>query len=280
MTVLFNRAARVTVGMPGESGTSFTQDFRIQFSVNQAISPTTNTTECSVFNLAAQSRDQLVKPGQILELSAGYGTDLEVLAVADVTQVINSFSPPDIQTKFKCDDGAIPLRDRKINITFSEGTQLKTVVDKLADQLALSVRATGIEIKGQYVKSVSFSGRVKDALDRVAAKGDFIWSIQNRELQLSPAKQANEGRGVLLTAETGLLSSPSQLDDQQDVALRGLGPGYSVSSLLNPKIRPGDRIRVESRTANGIFKVDTVTHSGDTEGADWITQATVYEEQT
>ena len=49
-----------------------------------------------------------------------------------------------------------------------------------------------------------------------------------------------------------------------------------MRSLLNPKIRPGEAVVIQSRDVDGEFRVDTVTHSGSTRGNDWETVAEVY----
>jgi hypothetical protein len=50
--------------------------------------------------------------------------------------------------------------------------------------------------------------------------------------------------------------------------------GWKVTTLLIPTILPGDRVKVEGKdpAARGIFKVDEVTHAGDSHTGDWQTE--------
>jgi len=60
-----------------------------------------------------------------------------------------------------------------------------------------------------------------------------------------------------------------------DLARVGKGKeesGVSATSLLNPEIRPGRRVQVESQFVNGVFKVEKVTHSGDTHSTQFYSE--------
>ena len=48
--------------------------------------------------------------------------------------------------------------------------------------------------------------------------------------------------------------------------------GYQVTSLLQPLIEPGGYVQIKSKSINGeFFRVEEVTHVGDTHGNDWHT---------
>ena len=42
--------------------------------------------------------------------------------------------------------------------------------------------------------------------------------------------------------------------------------------MLAPTANPGDAIRVESQVVTGWFKVESLKHSGDIRGNDWVTE--------
>lgn len=49
--------------------------------------------------------------------------------------------------------------------------------------------------------------------------------------------------------------------------------GYKVKSLLQPTIEPGGYVQVKSKSINGeFFRVETLTHIGDTHAQDWHTE--------
>ena len=87
---------------------------------------------------------------------------------------------------------------------------------------------------------------------------------------------------VTLNPQSGLIGSPTQTID-----------GLTVNSLLNPNIRPGAAIHVETGLVNtasivtpltaqdymptldvdGRYKAYSVTHVGDTRGQEWYTES-------
>jgi hypothetical protein len=51
--------------------------------------------------------------------------------------------------------------------------------------------------------------------------------------------------------------------------------GWNIKTLLMPMINPGDRIKLTSRFVTGVFRVHEIKHSGDSHGANWISEMKV-----
>lgn len=272
----FNRIARVTIGPEGKQGISFDERFRIAFRVTRTVGSEINSADIQIYGLSERSRDEIKRSNQIAQIEAGYGDSYSVVAIADITRVNIEHRPPDIITVVECGDGARALRDRKINLSFESGASVERVLNRVADELALGWRATGAKIQGVYQEGVSFSGRVGDVLNEITRKAGLGWSIQNRNLQILDKFNPNQSRGVLLTPDTGLLASPEPLDDPESETERQRGSGFVVRCLLNPKIVPGDRLKVESREVSEVLRIDTVEHRSDTRGTEWVTEVEAY----
>jgi hypothetical protein len=134
-----------------------------------------------------------------------------------------------------------------------------------------------VEITGSYREGVAFSGPVKEALDAATRKAGVIWSIQDGELQILDRQAASTAGGAKLSPTTGMVGKPTPLNDEIQIDQRRKGSGYEVRSLLNPKIRPGERVLIEgSSDADGVYRVDTVEHKGSVRGNDWYSVAEVY----
>jgi len=273
---LWDRRVTVTVGPEGGEGVAVDERFQIEFAVSKSVGADQNRIDCTIYGLSEQTRTRMMEPGQVIQIEAGYAEGTEVLAIGDITRAVIEYAPPEIRTVIEAGDGARALRDRKVNLSFAAGASVQRVLDAIAQELALGRRATGAQVEGEYQEGVSFSGTAKDALDKVTARAGVTWSIQDGELQILDREQPSQGRGALLTPETGLLESPQRIDDEAFGLERAAGDGYEVRSLLNPKIRPGEPVVIQSRDVDGQFRVDTVTHSGSTRGNDWETVAEVY----
>jgi hypothetical protein len=273
---LFDRRCAVTIGPEGGTGVRLDERFRISFRVVKTLTTETNVSDVEIYGLGESIRQQIMEPELVMQIEAGYAGGTEILSLADVTRTEVKRQPPDIITRIECQDGAKELRDRKVALSFAPGTSVQRVLDKLAQELALGERATGVQVEGEYPQGLTLSTTIRDALDRVTRKANVTWSIQDRELQVLDRVEASQGEGVLLTPTTGLINSPEPIDNPEDSTERRRGFGYRVRSLLNPKIRPGEQLILESSDVQGQFRIDTVEHSGDTRGNDWYTEAEIY----
>lgn len=272
----FDRRVRVRVGPGGGTGVLVDERFRVAFRVVKTLGTEVNTSDVRIYGLSQDTRQRILSEGEVVQIEAGYAIGTEVLGIADITRAVVLRQPPDIITLLECGDGVRALRDRKVSLSFEAGATVQRVLDRIAQELALGQRATGVQVDGVYQEGVSFSGTAKEALNRVTQRAGVTWSIQDGTLQILGSVAPAPGRGVLLTPETGLLASPERLDDVGLKTDRERTTGWRVRSLLNPKIRPGERLVIESAEVQGEYRIDTVEHAGDTRGNDWFTEAEVY----
>ena len=278
MSELFDRRVAVTIGPAGGEGVRVDERFNIEFLVRKSVGSELNRIDCSIFGLSEQTRNQIVRPGNVIQIEAGYVAGPELIVIGDVTRTVVENRFPEIITIIEAGDGAHELRDRKINISFAEGVTVERILEQVAGNLALGRRVTGSRrgLNQRYEKGVSFSGPARQVLDKITGRAGLSWSIQDGDLQILDRVDASQGRGVLLTPDTGLIESPRKLDDEESFTERRRGAGYEVVSFLNPKIRPGEVVVIESRDVSGQFRVDTVEHSGSVRGQDWYSTAEVY----
>lgn len=274
--ILFDRRCAVTVGEGGGTGTRIDERFRVVFRVVKTLTTDTNVSDVQIYGLGDSLRQQFLVPGQVMQIEAGYAAGSEILSIADITNASIQRQPPEIITNLECQDGAQALKERKVALSFAPETPVQRVLDRLAQELALGQRATGVEVQGVYRNGLTLSTTIRDALNRVTRKAGVTWSIQDRQLQILDRVQPSQGQGVLLSPASGLINSPERIDDPENEEELRRGVGYRVRSLLNPKIRPGEQLILESADVQGQFRIDTVEHTGDTRGNEWYTEADVY----
>jgi hypothetical protein len=274
--ILFDRRCAVTVGEEGGTGTRIDERFRVVFRVVKTLTTETNVSDVQIYGLGDSLRQQFLASGQVMQIEAGYAAGSEILSIADITNASIQRQPPEIITKLECQDGAQALKERKVALSFAPETPVQRVLDKLAQELALGQRATGVQVQGVYRNGLTLSTTIRDALNRVTRKADVTWSIQDRQLQILDPVLSSQGQGVLLSPTSGLINSPERIDDPENEEELRRGVGYRVRSLLNPKIRPGEQLILESVEVQGQFRIDTVEHTCDTRGNEWYTEAEVY----
>jgi hypothetical protein len=52
--------------------------------------------------------------------------------------------------------------------------------------------------------------------------------------------------------------------------------GYKVKSLLQPQLEPGGYVQLKTESILGeFFRIEELTHTGDTDGSEWHTEITL-----
>ena len=273
----FRRRVRVTVGPPGGIGTVVDDRFRVAFTVRKDDTQDANRAEVSIYGLNSDTRTRLLSTDNVMTIEAGYEGALEVLATGNVSAYRVQSDNPEVITILEAGDGLRTLRDARVSLSFEEGVSFQTVLDGITAQMNVGFRDTGTQLVGLYRNGFSFTGKAKEALNKVTARAGVSWSIQNDELQLVTRGGVAIRRAVRLTPQTGLIGSPQTLDDLDFVGEDGENTGYRVRCQLQPKIEPGGLIEIDSRDVSGQWRVKNVQHSGDTRASEWITTAEVVE---
>ena len=262
----WNRKSQLLIGPPGEEGVLFDERFRIAFSVLKTDTQDANRMAVEVYGLSRQTRDVVATLENRVILTAGYETEQEVLAVGDVETYSIRREPPNIITEIQCGDGVRAMKEARSNISVDGVVSVRRILDKIADDLGLEVRDAQVNLGESYQNGFSFNGRSKDALNEIAYRGGWKWSIQDNELQIQPQEGPAVDEALVLSPGSGLLNSPERLDD-----LENEQEGWRIESFLIPKAEPGQLVIVESRDLEGEFTIRTVEHDGDTRGQDWRT---------
>lgn len=280
MSQQFDRQCRVTIGPSGESGLQVDQRFRIEFRVIKTVSREANSANIAIYGLSEQTRAELLKIGtaSVLQIEAGYPDSIEVLAISDVTRKKVRREGTEVIADIECEDGARVVLARKINLSFAAGASVDRVLSRIAEELAVGRRETGVVVSGKYLEGVSFSGPAADVLDKVTGKAGVTWSVQDGMLQILDRIDASQDRGILITPETGLLGSPELIEDDDQITERRRGVGYRIRTLLHPKARPGERLTLRSAGVDKVLRIDSLQHTGDTRGHRWETEIEAYAE--
>ena len=270
--MLFNRTASLKIIESTGQETDLS-GLRVAFTVTKSISPTQNKAVIDIYNVSETTRSRILTRDNSIVLSAGYVGDHgeEVVFRGSMLSFPVNKIPPIIQVRITAGDGSKALRETKISQSFEAGTSVKQVVTELAKDMGVAVRELGSQIQEQFSGGFSASGPVTPILDQVADKMGADWSIQDEELQILSQNETTGERVTVLDPASGLIGSPQSIppDATQLASKAKTQSRFKVKSLLRPKLRPGDKVQVESQDVSGLFKILSVKHKGDTHGKDW-----------
>jgi len=268
----FDRACSVSIGPQAGDGIRVDERFRIAFTVNQDESTDGNSASVEIYGLSEDTRNLIRQEGQVLVIEAGYGDQTEVLTISEVTRSLVMRQPPEIITMVEAVDGGPTLAAIRVSLSYEAGYSVQQVLEQIARRAGLSLRvAPGVNLNAAYESGNAYSGTVRGALDQTLARLSADWSIQDGEIVIKEPGQQDSQTLVVLTPSTGLVRSPEPLEDDTD------GAGYRVEAFMQPRIRPGRLVQIDSADVSGMFVCRRVTHQGDTRGGDWLTTAEVFE---
>lgn len=297
--MLFDRVASLVIGKPSGKAIEI-RDLRFAFGIEKGTGENPNKCTCEVYNLNPDSRALVETVNNVLILKAGYAQDVGEITIftGTVTRSITKRMGADWVTSLEMSDGGLEYRDKKTTFSYAPGITGQAVLANIAATFGLPVRPLPSAIASKtYPEGFAFVGRSREAMSKACEYLGLEWSIQNREVQILKKGKAVEQQAFVLSPETGMIDSPeSEVKTMTDKAAAKKGvttkqkgvtqsfgtndagdkgqklevQGYKVKSLLQPALQPGGYVKVESKFIKGqFFRVEAVTHSGDTHGNDW-----------
>lgn len=231
--------------------------------------PTPNTCSISIWNLAEATRAAFETKPTYVRLEAGYDDQPRRLFEGDITFACSKRDGADWVTEMQLADGGRAMREARVNRSYQGGVSARTALAEIAKAMGVRPPRSSelTELAAQYVSGLTLYGNASRELTRVLAPHGLSWSIQDGRLQILRDTDARPDTAVLVNQDSGLIGSPEFGSPETT----GGRPVLSVKTLLHAGIVPGGLVKVESLTANGVFRVDKVQHSGDFFGENWFT---------
>lgn len=286
MSFIYGRVAILQIGVPGHTGKelrSFRKDekgivsdgLRMTFSIEKTSEPNPNKSTITVYNLAPDTLALLKKPKCTVQLRAGFGGLIgpEVIGnlyTGDVFKTKTDKSGPDYITTIESADGLAAMQSQTLDMSFAEGAKTSSIIDKVIDSFGLGKGTVQIDDDQQYQSGLTLSGDSKNSMDTVTKKAGLEWSVQDGKIQVLPVNSSTRESAILLTSDSGLIGSPqrSGFSSSQEKKKEGV----EFKSLLNPGLKIGRLVKIDSKFIDGFFIVRKLTHKGDTISGDWLTE--------
>jgi hypothetical protein len=240
---------------------------RVQFSAQKGITGTPNKTDVKIHGLSRETR-QAIRGGLTrVQISAGYSSlsqSAALVTVGGLMSVVSMREGADIVTTLSVLDGGGAVARGAYSRAFSGGTPLASVVRDLAASLP-GVTIGQIAVDGSLAaKGLQLSGASSSQLDRLADTFGFSWSIQNGVFQ-ALQDDRDTGDAFFFSSESNLINCVPVLNGPtQEEA------GVKVTAKFDARMKPGDRMVVESRInpqLSGTYKCTSVALSFDSHGA-------------
>jgi hypothetical protein len=265
---LYQREARIIVGTL-ELATSglFALDF--QFAVERTLETEPNTAEIKVWNLSPANRLRLEALGKIpCYIEAGYLGQTSVIFLGDLRRAFTERDGPDLITTIESGDGEEATQTARVNVSIAPGTTNSAIFRAVLGAFGIlegNLASVPVDAQRQLMaRGGVVSGSASQVLTRLALGIGVRWSIQSGMAQFTLGAQPIQGTAVFLSADTGLIGTPS-------IDSKGV---LTAKALMIPDIFPGRLLVLQSTTPrlSGNYRVTKTQHTGDTSGDDWYVE--------
>lgn len=283
MTVQNNRCARVTLFQTNPINTrgtkyatssfdknapnalEITEDFCIEFDIEKTLEKKPNTATIKISNLAPSTRAFIAQSPLTLKLEAGYDHEYRHVFVGDVVRSFGVTKGATIETNILCGDGTRALRWARVNQAYRKGTPtivaLKFAAASMGIVLPDTVLADPELARPLPSGGDSLYGYARDELARMLAVYGYTFSIQNGQPAIIKDEQTIDNQAIVIDNDSWLIGSP----EYQTPEKPGKPTMLKFESMLYPEIVPGKKVRIVSRSIDGVFKCSKVKHAGRTE---------------
>lgn len=299
------RRLRVLLGTSDSEGIDVS-DFRVKFSISQAITGKPKTADIRLYNVSRSTLAKIQQENALVEMYCGYGADtpldkLGLLFKGTVFQLrYGRENGTDTFLQIIAMDGGAALANATINQTFAAGTPVSDLRGALigtlqnVDNGALAV----IDADKKLIRGVPQYGMTRNHLRQFAEDTGCSFFIENGKVVMIPSTSVLKTPAVVINRETGMIGMP-QVTPQ----------GIAVRCLLNPQIMLSGQIQLDNATiqdaqldtayaaaaknfiggsqqnvvmsnaqlakgaqdTDGMYKVISASHVGDTRGNEWYT---------
>lgn len=229
-------------------------DFEIDFLVNFDDDPEPNICHVMIYNLS-DSTIALLKKGENIILNAGYEGDIGTILLGTIEKPETSWEGIDKVTKLTVGEGSDKWLKAYVNKSYAPGITSKAILTDLAGMFGMELGELNLVNNITYTRGRSVSGMLQSVIRQIVAETNSKFHISQGKILIRPWEAGTE-TGFLLNADTGLIESPQYFEEENR-------SGYRVRMLLNHRITVDSILQIESKTANGIFRVCKGSHSGD-----------------
>lgn len=207
-------------------------------------------------NAAIRSRNGLI-------VAAGDDFSMQTLFTGTIDQAWGEFqSMPEVPLNVTAIAGLSAALQPVGALSYPGSADVATIMQTLADTMGLAFENNGVNVQ---LSNPYFPGTAVAQVRACARAADIRYSIGRDVLAIWPKDGVRAGDEVLISPETGMIGYPSFTSN-----------GIFVTTLMNPLVRMGGSIRVQSslQVACGKWKVTGVFHALQSEapGGQWFTQ--------
>jgi len=262
----FIRQVEVIIGPKGGEGVKI-NNLKIAFDIEKTDKPEPNTAKIQIYNLSKETHDKICVAENHCTLKAGYADEtVTAILFGDVVKGTRKKSDTEYVSEIEVKDGRVAVQSGQVSVSYEKNTDALTIVQEMIDAIGLPSKGTELIPAGaKYPGAFSDIGQAADILREVLNKYELHYTIQNEMIYILKEGEASESTGLLLTTETGLLTTPQPVSDKTEETdtEKEAANRWEFRTMLFPQLIPGAACKVESSTITTEMKIAISKFTGD-----------------
>lgn len=242
--------------------------FEVAFSADLSMKPELNRLDLRVANLSPANRADLVRdegsddPRIPVRLQVGYNGQLGTVFQGSLDSAYTERQGGDHFTNIVALDGGTDWRSAFVATTV---TTKDLVLEALLDRMENTKRGAIGRFRNKLTRAKVVMGFPADVVAAVLESGQSFFILEEK-IYILGQNEVPTSYIPVVSARTGLLRPPEGKKNE-----------VTFSTLLNPAIRLGHLVQLDSSVVpwlSGVYRVDSITCSGDYEGQEWEQEVT------
>ena len=248
---LFDRKAEVIINNRRFAYPDFDIDFSI--ALDQEAEP--NQSSLSLYNVSDTSI-AFMKYGSEIIINAGYDKDVGTVFKGQLFWSEKQELETERKVNIIAGDAAQKWMTKTANKKYNGKIKASRVIKDLLSIFGVEIAFFELNKDVEYEKGLTISESVQSALRKIVIDDceSRLYVLNGRVFIRKPGTGYNIQ--FTLNERSGLIGTPQRLDKDNKI-------GYTVFSLLNHRLSINSIIIINSKTANGRFRVDKVIHNMD-----------------
>ena len=249
----------------------------IRFNIKKTNDSTLNELDLVIYNLSKETIAIFDKKDVKVELKVWYSTNPPItLFAGEKTHCQTKRVVENIETNILASEGYSASREGRVQVAFPKDVSVKEIITRvMLEGLGGSPvfsKSAGALIAKTYNNGFSVSGSAKASLDKVCSSNGLTWDMG---LNVYPINGSTDRKAIVLYP-WHIKNSPEKTSQETRKLKEDLNApketGLKVTTTLNPLLLAGDLVKLEGTfNADGVYLIETVSHSGEFEGDEWDT---------
>lgn len=247
-------------------------DLRVQFKIKRSLTKSPDQSDITITNLSETTRHDLeTRPLQV-QLEAGYvSTGPRLLFVGDLRFGMAELKSPNWETLLQLGDGSDVSRNARVSRAYPPGTTILAMLTDVSTTMGMKLPpslANDPALKSQVVHGDIAHGPSAERMAHLLTPYGYIFTIQHGKPVILRDDQVRSLSPIPVDEAHGMIGTPEFGSPPRS----GKPPHVNVEMLLYPELMPGVLIQLTSKVKNGLFRVESLEHEGDTHGKPWTTK--------